>query len=258
MSHDSANGGDPFEDLPDDPETAFLKLEAHFRAEMEEKIGNETFGEYNATNDKVGYIAKTLGVRDAYGLDILSDWRVPSSGNFADTVLTSFLTDIDYCRVVMQVRAARRTSEYSVKFDLKAKEKIHHFTKQIREIFLKLEVPDRKRDALLNKLSALDNEVDRNRTRFDAYAAAAIEVAGVVREYGETLTPLKELIDSIGFVFHGAKKEEPPRLPAPAEMKRIEPPRAPDPPKQQAGRAKVTSIPRKTSLAEELDDDIPF
>ncbi|MCK1540337.1 MULTISPECIES: hypothetical protein [unclassified Bradyrhizobium] len=57
--NDFAAGLDPYQDLPEDPEEAFLKLEAHFFAECERKL------EAVSQNDRidiiyVNYIAKVL------------------------------------------------------------------------------------------------------------------------------------------------------------------------------------------------------
>ena len=52
--------------------------------------------------------------------------------------------------------------------------------KSASRIFDSLEVEEKKKEALFAKLSALEQEVDRDRTRYDAYAALSIEIAGVV------------------------------------------------------------------------------
>ena len=97
---------------------------------------------------------------------------------------------------------------------------------------------------LFGKLNELQSEVDRERTRFDAFAALAIEAGGVVGDVVEKSNILK-LLDSIAKVFWGSKKEEETkRLPAPTPPKRLEPPRAPA----------SKPAPRKG----DLDDEIPF
>jgi hypothetical protein len=130
---------------------------------------------------------------------------------------------------------------YSVVFDATAKAKLHHLLNQVRDIFLKLEVDDRKRDALISKLSDLEKEVDRPRTRFDAYAALAIEVADVA---GEVISRGKilEVLDAVARVFGVAKNEETTRqLPAPTKPKQIEHKR-----------------PSRSEKRTDMDDDIPF
>ncbi|MEJ0077013.1 MAG: hypothetical protein WDO17_16520 [Alphaproteobacteria bacterium] len=92
----------------------------------------------------------------------------------------------------------RRVQGYSVQFDATTKLKVQHHIEQLREIFGKLEIEQDKRDSLFNKLTELQHEVDRDRTRFDVYAALAVEAAGVVgesvekRKYSTSLTPSPE------------------------------------------------------------------
>jgi hypothetical protein len=78
---------------------------------------------------------------------------------------------------------------------------------------------------LFDRLNALQKEVDRERTQYDSYAALAVETAGNVGDVVEK-SRILELLDSIGRVIWGSKKEEQTkRLPPPAPRKRIEPPK---------------------------------
>jgi hypothetical protein len=131
---------------------------------------------------------------------------------------------------------------YSVQFDPTTKAKVHHLLNQVREIFTKLEIDEKKREALISKLTDLDAEVDRNRTRFDAYAALAIEVADVAGEIVDR-SKILDVLDAVARLFGVAKKEEATRqLPAPNKPKQIE--------------HQKKSAPRPKQ--EEMDDDIPF
>jgi hypothetical protein len=101
---------------------------------------------------------------------------------------------------------------------------------------VRLDVPQSKKESLFAKIAALESEIDRGRTRFDAAAALWIEVCEKVGEGIEKLEPLRKLIDSVGNLIGAAKKEEETeahRLPAPKTPKQIGPPK-------------------------ESDDDIPF
>ena len=101
----------------------------------------------------------------------------------------------------------------------------------------------KKREALLGKLTDLQKEVDRDRTRFDSYAALVMEVADATGEAIDR-SKVQSLLNSIGRVIWGAKREEEElrRLPPRVEPKQIEPPRAP-PASRKGG---------------DMDDEIPF
>ncbi|HVQ69769.1 MAG TPA: hypothetical protein VMT08_19935 [Bradyrhizobium sp.] len=231
-----------YNQLPLDPEEAFLRLEARYREECE--IGVRNSGEH----DNVGiyytdYIAQVLGAAEELDLvEAAFDREIPSIQDVDFQTYQNFSKRVKHYTTRLEIRHGRRVQGHSVSFDATAKAKLHHLLSRVREIFSKLEVDERKREALLSKLSDLENEVDRNRTRFDAYAALAIEVADVSGEVVDR-SKILDVLDAVARLFGVAKKEEATKqLPRPTKPKQIEHKR-PD-----FGSAKPS----------EMDDDIPF
>jgi chromosome segregation ATPase len=108
------------------------------------------------------------------------------------------------------------------------KRKLRHLLLQIKETVDKLDVSQSKKEALFAKIAALENEINRERTRFDALAALWVEVCGKIGDGVEKLESLRKLIDSVGNLIGAAKKEEETethRLPAPKTPKQIAPPK---------------------------------
>jgi hypothetical protein len=104
----------------------------------------------------------------------------------------------------------------------------------------KLDVSESKREALLARITALELEIDRNRTRMDVVGALWLETCTKIGEGAEKLEPLRKWVDSIGGLIGFAKSQEGPqtaRIPSNPKPKQIEPPR----PSEAA-----------------IDDDIPF
>jgi hypothetical protein len=229
-------GPDPFEGLPDDPEDAFLVLEEHFRDECDLALKNS--GRDDRTDViYVAYISQVLAAITALGLEAEFKSEVPSIENVSYNSYLDFNKDVIHYRTMLRIRRSQRRQGYSVQFDETAKRKIRHHLEQVLEIFNKLEVDDRKREKLIEKLDDLRSEVNQHRTRFDRFAALTIEVASVVGEAVDK-SKLLELLDSVGRVFWGAQTEKQKQLPAPKQPK-LEPPKPKiDPPK--------------------ADDDIPF
>jgi hypothetical protein len=160
-------------------------------------------------------------------------------------------TIIEHYIVQIQIIHGRRVRGYSVQLDASTKAKIRLYIEKIKEIVDRLEVTLPKKEALTAKITALSDEVDRDRTRFDAYAGLALEMAATGGEVAQRLNPARRLLDSIAGLLGYAKQAEDarPSLPAPYERKRLTPPRrerlpAPEP-----------EQPRQRDL---LDDDIPF
>ena len=233
---------DLYENLPQDSERAFLLLEKRFRDECEEQV-NRAHQEENVIVFYVDYIAQVFAAITELGLSAEFNDRVPKIEDVTYNTYINFSKDVKHYRTMLEIRHGRRVQGYSVRFDSATKEKMRHHLNQLRGIFDKLQVEVQKREALFAKLDELQQEVDRDRTRFDSYAALTIEAAGVVGEVVEKSRVL-EILDGIARVFWGAKKqEETKRLPVPTTPKRIEPPRTPKIESKKKG---------------ELDDDIPF
>ena len=232
-----------YENLPDDPEQAFLLLEEKYHTECDQAIGKAHQDE-NLNVYYVDYIAQVIGAITELGLQAMFNDRVPEIENVDYQTYLNFSKDVKHYRTMLLIRRGRRVQGYSVRFDAATKVKVQHHIGQLRGIFDKLEVEQDKREALFNRLNELQKEVDRDRTRFDAFAALAVEAAGVVGELVEKSKVL-DLLNAIARIIWGTKKdEETKRLPAPTPPKRIEPPR------------RAPTLAPKTNG--DLDDEIPF
>ncbi|MGB8276590.1 MAG: hypothetical protein WCF20_01450 [Methylovirgula sp.] len=223
-----------YDDLPDDPELAFLSLEAHFKKECEETIA-KAHEEQRLDIYYMQYISRVLAVIEELHLESqVSGRSIPSIEDVNFSTYVDFSKDVEHYRTMLQIRHARRRKEFSVALDTPTKLKLRHLLTQIKETIDKLDISESKKEALFSKIAALESEINRDRTRFDAVAALWIEGCEKLGEGVEKLEPLRKLIDSLGNLLGAAKKEEEAlRLPAPKTPKQIEPPKA-------------------------LDDDIPF
>lgn len=231
-----------YEDLPEDPELAFVAREEILRGELWEAIEESTPISYDIDR-KLNYLSKLMAFHDAYELKLIERphlYRGVSDFNF---IFDQFMDDITY--LVERIRVAHgrriRTVSTIIKLDNSAKAQIHHLIAKIREIIGPIELPIKKKEAISKKLAALSLEIDCERTKGEAYVATVIEVAGVAGEAATKLKPVKELLDSIGSVIGKAKDiYEALKLEAPKEVKRIEAPK--------------NRLPAPTTT----DDEIPF
>jgi hypothetical protein len=82
-------GPDPFDDLPDDSEDAFLILEEHFREECNAALANA--GQDERTDViHVAYISQVLGAITALGLEAEFKSEVPSIENVSYNTYLDF------------------------------------------------------------------------------------------------------------------------------------------------------------------------
>ena len=72
----------------------------------------------------------------------------------------------------------------------------------------RLEVDIRKKEALYYRITALSDEVDRDRTKYDAYAGLAIEISNTGGKVARNLRPVSRLLDAIGKLFGMAQDAE--------------------------------------------------
>lgn len=208
-----------FEELPPDAEAAFLLIEAELRDDCEKSIQNDTD---NAQLYRANYIAQVIAVIHELELSHEFTSKVPPINQVSYHTYLEFGKDVLYYRTRLQIRASRRSKGYSVKLDEVAKKKLRHLIDKIRETLDKLEIEERKRNALYAKLSALELEVDRDRTRIEVYGDLVVAAAGLVGEAGEKLEPVRKLLDSIAGVFHEARGMMNDVLQLPSPPKRIE------------------------------------
>src|SRR5262249_49992542 len=172
------------------------------------------------------YMNKVLCARDELKVEILSQYGLPPPINIYEKDFLSFTGEVDRFRTRVFIQASNRKKAYSVRFDSATKQKIRHLLGKIKAIVDEVELDDRKKETLYAKINALEKEFDRDRTRFDAFAALVIEVAGVVGEAANKMEPVRKLIDSIAKLFGTAKshEDENPQLPPRREPKKIDAP----------------------------------
>jgi len=228
-------------DLPDDSELAFAILQQRKYAELE-AIWNANEG--GAWYHERRYVDTLVASDEVHNLGILTAFRSPPNN---DNEFGEFFHDfrrnaeIASQKIMMETARRHKTCETSIiVLDATARQTIHKLINAIREKLNQLTLPESKRDILFNKLNAFANEVDRNRTRTDAFYEFAVDTARTLREVHEEIEPIQKTIDRIFDWIEKAQKWKD-LLPPWSERRRIE------------GPSKRLPSPQK-----ELDDDIPF
>ena len=144
---------------------------------------NDQRGNYYYERQYVDYL---VAFDEVHNLGILTAFRhSPTS----DQDFSEFFQD---CRRVAEVssqkilmEAARRIKTGAanvVVLDANARKGIYKLIEFIREKLNALTLPENKRDSLFSKLNSFAAELDRNRTRTEAFYAFAIETARVTRD----------------------------------------------------------------------------
>jgi len=230
---------DIFENLPEDPELAFLVLDDLFRLECAQELHQS---QQDFKFCYVDYIAKVIAAIKELGLEGAFSGRVPDIKQVDYDTYTNFGKEVKYYRTRLKIRHGRRGPVRTVSLDTPTKAKLRGQTQQLRGIFNKFQGDAAKRDRLLHILHEFDNEVGFMRTTFEAYATLAIETAGIIGEANIRPKALEALNIIARTIWNFRKDQEQKGLAVP-EARRIE-------------------LPNLARLAQQFDDDprdeIPF
>jgi hypothetical protein len=228
-------------DLPDDAEMAFAVLQQKKFKELEEFWESDRSGGWYQERR---YVDTLVAFDEVHCLGILTAYQSPPN---SDQEFASFFHDFrrqaEMASQKILIESARRRksgAETVVVLDAAAREAIHAFVGAIRSKLNELALPEAKREALFNKLNAFAAEVDRNRTRTEAFYAFAVEAARAAREVNDEIKPLQETIDRVFDWIEKAKKLSD-LLPPWSERRKIEGPQK-----------------RLLAPEQQLDDEIPF
>jgi len=119
-----------------------------------------------------------------------------------------------------------------------------------------LEVEERKKNALYARMDDLQNEIDRDRTRFDAVASLSIAAAGVLGDVIEK-SQIRSLLNSIERVFWGGQPDAQQQLPAPPKPRQIEGSRT-ERAFEDRARSTQTVVRKGNGAYDDPNDEIPF
>ncbi|MGV1829238.1 hypothetical protein [Agrobacterium vitis] len=234
-------------DLPDDPEEGFAALHQKRYAELQRVLES---GEGSSSwYPERQYVDVMIAFDEVMGLNYLDTLKpVPNSDNNFSDYFQNFRRQVEITSQKILIEAARPQNtgaQTIIIFDQAQRQAIHHLIHKIREHLETANLSEQKREALFNKLNAFAGELDRNRTRPEAFYAFAIETARAAKQVNDELRPLQQTIDKVfDWIEKGKKFAE--SLPPWTDRRKIEGPR------------KQLPAPDSRSSTSLEDDDIPF
>ncbi|MFN3460648.1 MAG: hypothetical protein ACK4ZN_06515 [Oceanibaculum sp.] len=215
-----------FDDLPEDKELAFVKLEAVFRRKMEDGVDHANDG-HVVSSYQASYINEVIAAARALDIEPIAKWNPPYDESTIFEEFRQFYADAQNITLQIKINSGRRNKKYSVHLSDVEKQKIRHYIEKIKEIVDKLEESSSKKDAIYGKLNDLIDEIDRDRTRFekvvDGVRAVSRLSGDVEREGAEPWWKWVKLI--FGIIDEAKEKEKDKYFPLPEDRKKIEGPR---------------------------------
>lgn len=194
-------------DLPDDPEMAFAVLQQRKCADLERKWNSD---EGPSWVEERRYFDTLIAFDEVHDLEILTDFRNPPSdkSSFSE-FFDGFCRHAEISSQKIKMEAARRVkmgAQTIIVLDATAREAIHALINAIREKLNELALSENKRESLFNKLNAFAAEVDRNRTRTEAFLSFAVDVTRTAGAVTEEIKPLQQTVDRVLDLIEKADK----------------------------------------------------
>jgi len=161
-------------DLPEDRYLAFLKIEHGLREKLNQRLdtGEENSPWFEWYQD---YANAVIGAAQGLEIDGFDHLEVPSNKNNYHDEYRRIVLTVDRLAIQIRIDNSRRSKRYSVALDSAAKAKIRHHLTQLKELTDKLELPQRKCETIISKIIALEEELERERTRFEVVGAFIVD-----------------------------------------------------------------------------------
>ena len=187
--------------LPDDPEEAFPIYEEHIRKVA---FGNEWEERENDDMERL-YINLILVFVVEHDINIGMSHEIPESGAEFWQYYKELQQRVNFCSARFSIqRLSRAKAGTSAIYVLSPplKTEIHHYLGLIRDLVAEAELSPQKRDALAAKLNAFAEEVDRDRTRLEALAAAWVWTKREIKDGVDVLNPVLDKIEKLTRSMH--------------------------------------------------------
>lgn len=227
-----------YDNLPDDPESQFIALEAICRRNMAILITQETPSTFD-TMVRLQYMSTVSAAAEElgfYGLPDFNGLEDPSGGFDRFLMLANGLV------TKLRIRNAGRSNPVTVRLTGKTKQRIEHEVSKLRKIINESDLELGKKKSLLKRLDSLAEEIHRPRVRFSivmaSLAAVGVGLGGATSFLAEAPSAIATITSLIGY-----DKEEEQQVMKEIEAKKI--PKALPPPDSADKRS-------------EYDDEIPF
>ena len=225
--------------LPDDDQLAFVVYEERLRAKTRDKTADQ-----EGSSLEREYVNHILAFISVVNLNVAVDRDPPFLDNDFWEWYHRFQQVIDYRIVEIRLAHARDgrsgvTTAIYLSEDYRTE--IHKLLGRVRKVVNTADLPDAKKDDIYDKINALQSEVDRSKTRLDAFHSRWLDVTNAAGEGAENLEPVVKLLGHVMRIFGRAKTEhDVGKLPPPDVPQKLPSPATDQPPQA------------------DLDDEIPF
>lgn len=238
------------DDLDEDPRTAFMQLVNHAQRSLGERT--KTLNEDNQyewrqiEDERLSFMNVIIASAKRFEIEPFATMVVPRQDNFRTEEWRQFKSDLDHYITQLVLDNSTRSRHDTVAILPKSKDAIRSYVRALRDCIEKGAMEDKKRSALLNRLDALEAELEKRRVSMLTVARIAYHLWAVPGSMWASYEVANKLIANVMHSVAEAKADEDHNkpLPAPEPMKALSPPRP------------VEAVARGSF--DEVDDDVPF
>ena len=244
-----------YNNLPEESDLKFVEIDRICRRNMTAMIDQNTSGEFDAMV-RLQYMTTLSAAAAELGITGIN---YPRSQDYPAAHFPEFMLAVSGAVTRIRLRAGARAAPYSVKLANRTKARIELEIQRLRTIINDADIPEGKRQALLDKLNELVAELNQTRLSFaktlKILAAIAFGIGGGTAFLADVPQAIVTIASLIG-ADKEAEETEAKRLTAGADRPLLPAPTKPEGPPPNQPRQAATTRPR--SAADDLDDDIPF
>jgi hypothetical protein len=238
------------DELPDDPQAAFLRFAQLAQRRLREVRGRlnlDDGGDWDLLNEaRHGFMNVMLAVAKRFEIEPFSSMDVPPISSFDDRDHKQFKADLDHYIAQVAIGNSIRGRRDSVFLSDSAKDRIRTYLRALRSEIEKADLGEAKRSALLDKLKKFEDELEKRRLTLLELTRIIIAVAAVPGAVWASIDLTMKLVGNVMQVVGEARAvEESERSPISHEpLKALSPPRK--------------DVVRGRASEGLIDDDIPF
>jgi len=241
------------DELDEDSRTAFMQLANMALRSLRDQVDNLDLNDQQDWNEdqNLRFSCMNVLLAAAKKLDVepFSLWDKPARADFGETEWRDFQSDIEafITQVVLDNSAINRSN--SVSMLPRTKDEIRGYINGLRECIEKANMDRSKREALLKKLDALQQELEKRRISMIAVAKIVYHLWAVPGSMWASYDIANKLLSNVMHSIAEAKADENElkRLAAPEPTKAIAPP--------QTSSARPSS---RSAKSMQTDGELPF
>lgn len=243
---------DELDDLPEDHATAFMTLVNHAQRRFAEQSAqfdpDERYEWQKLEELRHSFMNVIVAAAKRFEIEPFLSMQVPRLDNFQERDHRQFMADVDHFVTQLMLDNSIRARSDSVAIMPKSRDRIRSYVNGLRHCLEQASMSDAKREALLNRLDAFEQELERRRISFLAVTRVVLEVLAIPGGVWASADVAARLGHNIMQVVAEMKAaEDETRQLAPTT-----PPKALSPPRVDPPAATLSGF------NTDLDDDIPF